>query len=257
MQKRPHSAESVYSSSGDHSDFLPPVQGISRLSLEDDGVRNWQEQAIAMLDNFYPDWKNPESSYMVPAAFNLTNTNDKGQPTEKDIFDLLENFGRKYKEPMFVVHSYSFKELCDSIRSGDSKGKKWVTGEHDFVIIHKRYGVIFLQVKAGKNKNWMERFKDAQEQIKRDKLSLKIFLNKHFESTGKKPCQDFDLFNYPGFVVMPNCERQEESVLPITDGLFKEDCSSLEAFRSWWLEKVANPHIESDSDVYEKIVVRY
>ena len=257
MQKRPHSAESVYSSSGDHSDFLPPVQGISRLSLEDDGVRNWQEQAKAMLNEFYSDWKNPKSSYMVPASFHLTKPNDKGQLAEKHIFDLLEKFGRKYKEPMFVVHSYSFKELCDSIHSADSNDKKWVTGEHDFVIIHKCYGVIFFQIKARNEGSLAKTFKEAQSQLDKDKVSLKIFLEKHLKSTTGKRRRNLGVFNYPGFVVMPNYRRPETPTLSIDDGLFKEDCSSLESFDSWWREKVASAHQEIDPYIYEDLLVRY
>ena len=257
MQKRPHSAESGYSSSDDNSNFLPDVQGISRLSLEDGGFRNWQEQAITMLNNFYPDWKNPVSSIMVPASFCLGNHNDKGRLTEKNIFDLLENFGQKYKEPMFVVHSHNFKELCTSIRSGDSKNKKWVMGEHDFVIIHKHYGVIFLQVKACDCKNWSKAFKEAQSQVKKDQESLKIFLEKQFKTTARKSSRKFRVFKYPGFIVMPNCKRPEETALEIENGIFKEDCNSLESFHSWWLKKVANPGEEDDPDIYERLVVRY
>lgn len=252
MSKRPSSAEGGYFSSDDNP--LPQIQGPSRRDLEDDGIRTWQEQAIALLDHNYPDWENPKSTEMVPAAFPSHTKPDKGLSCEKYVYDLLQKFGETYKEPMFVVHSHKFKEHIDSVKSGDSKAKKWVTGEHDFLIIHKLYGPIFLQVKAGDEKNGLKVFRAAQKQIDKDKESLNFFAKNRFvKGTCKRK---LPIFDYPGFVVMPNCRRPQPTSVPHDNGVFQEDCSNLESFRSWWDQNVVKDD-KVEPEVYKELLVRY
>lgn len=87
---------------------------------------------------------------MVPGEFlSRKRKPDKGEETEKKFYDLLQEFGeiRSEPEPMFVVHSYKFVEMISEWNKESSKEeKKWVAGEHDFVIIHRQHGIIFFQV---------------------------------------------------------------------------------------------------------------
>ena len=85
---------------------------------------------------------------MVPDEFLCKNDSEEsGEQAEKKFFDLLKKFGEKHKQPMFVVHSYHFKVIISDSNDKSSKNeRKWVFGEHDFVIIHRIHGIIFFQV---------------------------------------------------------------------------------------------------------------
>ena len=259
---RSQSPENGYFSSDEQLAYVLPeqVQGSGRRGLDDDGIRNWQEQAELLLDNHYPDWKDLQSSYMVPAAFEYHSANIcEGERTEKYVYDLLQEFGETYNEPMFVIHSHKFKEHICSVKSGNPS-KNWVKGEHDFVIIHKLYGLIFLQVKARFQKNYLKAFKDAQSQIEKDKVCIKIFLEKQFGGAKSKSKLDVGnaVFDYPGFVVMPNCQRPLQGTAVSHDnGLFKEDCNNVLSLRSWWLTKVAISNANPvDPEIYKQFLIR-
>ena len=264
MQNSPRSQSpenGYFSSDEQFANFLlKQVQGSGRRGLDDDGLRNWQEQAELLLDNHYPDWKDLQSSYMVPAAFEYHSANVcEGEHTEKYVYDLLQEFGEKYNEPMFVIHSHNFKEHIGSVKCG-TPYKNWVKGEHDFVIIHKRYGLIFLQVKARSEKNYLKAFKDAQSQIDKDQKSIKIFMEKQFGGAKSKSKLGVGnaVFDYPGFVVMPNCQRPSQGTAVSHDnGLFKEDCDNVLSLRSWWDTKVANPDANPvDPEIYKQFLIR-
>ena len=85
---------------------------------------------------------------MVPGEFLYKNDPpDSGDLAEKKFFDLLKNFGESHQEPMFVVHSYHFEVIISDWNDKSSKNeRKWVFGEHDFVIIHHIHGIIFFEV---------------------------------------------------------------------------------------------------------------
>ena len=85
---------------------------------------------------------------MVPGEFLCKNRSpDVGEETEKNFFDLLKNFGESHQEPMFVVHSYNFNVIISELNEESNKvKKKWLNGEHDFVIIHRIHGIMFFQV---------------------------------------------------------------------------------------------------------------
>ena len=117
-------------------------------TLNDKKETGWRDEVTRRLDANYPDWKNPSGTYMVPREFpNRARKSDDGKSTEETFFNLLQTFGKSCSEPMFVIHSHNFAELISKWNFGSNRiVTKWVTGEHDFVIIHHLHGVIFFQV---------------------------------------------------------------------------------------------------------------
>lgn len=217
---------------------------FNNLADEDivDGIRRG-------LDREYPDWKSPSGTYMVPHSFTSQQSN-KGSIAEKDIYDLLHQWGTQRKEPMFALYSFGFGEhVPDSGRR-----KSWAMGETDFVLIHKIRGPIFIQAKAtdtGKS------HKEAAKQLQKDKLALQMRFEKAVEGELSKR-KVKELFTYiPAFVAMPNCPRPPE-LYAHDNALYQEDCSSLEGFDEWWNDKVGNAtHPDVSPEMYEYLVIRY
>ena len=206
------------------------VRGRGQKNLRDDGKRDWDEEIKNCLDHEYKDWKNPQTTYMIPEK--LQKAGNKGDDAETQVFNLLKAFGEKRNEPMFVVHSYKFKERISQLNDNfklSNTSKKWKLGEHDFVIVHRFHGFIFMQVKAAVKT--AKKFREAQLQIEKDKDVMKCFL-----VSAKFPKKDGNkvFSRYPGFIAMPNCPRPSSEASSYADGIFKEDMSSVEAFAQWW-----------------------
>ena len=231
------------------------VQSSARSSLSDDGKRDWDKETKEFLENNYPGWQNPTETTMVPPVFPFKNK-EPGYLAEKKIFDLLEEFGKKYNEPMFVVHSHKFSELIQEFNHGtEAVDKKWLNGEHDFVLIHRLYGLIFMQVKAAET---FKAYKQAQDQLDKDKLCTAKFLRGCLGVEKPKRKVADQMFEYPGFVVMPNCSK-EVSLGKTATGVFKDDCEDVDAFSSWWETNVkgVTPTADFTPEIYEQLVRRF
>ena len=230
-----------------------PVKSCGQKDLADNGYRSWDDNIRGNLDSNYPDWKNPIRTHMVPPVFQQKSSNpDAGESTEKEIFNLLQKFGEKRSEPMFVVHSYNFNEHISEQEHGTLKSK-WVMGEHDFVLLHRSCGLVFFQVKAAVKK--LPKFKEAESQLYKDKLSLKIFAEKNLKSKLKRGITDA-FISTPGFVVMPNCPQPDSHHGP-SHGLFKENCETVENFSKWWDEFIAFERQDAiDEQVFQELVMR-
>ena len=230
-----------------------PVKSFGRKNLVDNGERVWDDEIRSTLDREYDDWKDPKRTYMVPPFFEGA-SNDaevKGREVEEKFYNLLQKLGQNNNEPMFVVHSYDFSEHVPVLHSG--RERSWVMGESDFVVIHRKHGPIFFQVKAtetGKS------YKEAENQIQKDKIALEIFF-KRMEKVNISSRKEKESFkNCPAFVVMPNCPRGPQSVCTRDNVLYQEDCSSSEAFSSWWNDKIGKAqHPPLDPAIFEYLVM--
>ena len=184
------------------------VRSRGQKDLRDDGKRDWDKEIKNCLDHEYQDWENPQTTYMIPET--LQKAGSKGEKAETQVFNLLKAFGEERNEPMFVVHSYKFKErilqLNDKFKLSNTS-RKWKLGEHDFVIIHRQHGFVFIQVKAADKT--AKTFREAQLQIEKDKNAMKLFL-----VSAKFPKRDGNkvFSRYPGFLAMPNCPRPSSEV---------------------------------------------
>jgi len=230
--------------------------------LADDGKREWDSEIEKSLDDEYPDWRYPTTTHMIPEE--LHKQGNDGEKAEKIFFDLLESFGELRNEPMFVVHSYNFKERISEVKSESVSSKKWNIGEHDFVLVHRQAGFVFFQVKA--SARTAKTYGGAQEQIKKDCGAMKIYLKEVAIQKNKITKKEVDkLFSrFPGFVVMPNCPRPNSSASTYADGIFQEDCVSVKSFSHWWdksigcSEQGANNALEDDvkEELFKLLVTR-
>ncbi|XP_044184808.1 uncharacterized protein LOC122964953 [Acropora millepora] len=222
-------------------------------SFDEDGIIWLDEELEKALDHDYPDWKNPSKTYMVPCTFEMKgNRDEKGQLAEKKVFDLLHDFGNHNEEPMFVVHSYNFREKIFDWRNQRQDEKKHVRGEHDFLLLHRNYGMIFLQVKEATPSTKINRLASARKQLEKDKESLLHFTENKLRVDLKKKmkCERSHILTY---VVMPNCQQGES---PHSDGVFMENCENVEAFSKWWEENIL-PRTPPDQEVYNCLVTRF
>ena len=227
------------------------VKSCGQRNLADDGKRVWDDEIRSRLDIEYDDWKDPKRTYMVPPSFKgASNDVDVGRKAEEKLYHLLHERGQNSNEPMFVAHSFDFSEHVPR----SERKRSWVMGESDFVVIHRRHGPIFFQVKAAETGT---KYKEAEEQIRKDKLALENFFKKMEKGniSSKKVTEEFK--NCPGFVVMPNCPRGLLSTCIPDNVISQEDCSSSEAFSRWWDEKIGSAeHPPHNQTVFEHLVMR-
>lgn len=231
------------------------VVSRGQRDLADGGKREWDSEVKKSLDDEYPDWRNPMTTHMIPEE--LHKQGNEGEKAEKIVFDLLKSFGEQRNEPMFVVHSYNFKERISEVKSNFVSSKKWNIGEHDFVLVHRQVGFVFLQVKA--SVKTAKTYAKAQKQIDKDRDAMKFYLEevgipKHEIS---KTVVDKLFSRFPGFVVMPNCPRPDSSVSTHADGIFQEDCASVEAFARWWDRSIARSDHGQKEELFNLLVTRF
>lgn len=221
-------------------------------SLEDDGIRrDLDDQLKAELNRDYPGWQLPSQTWMVPNAFEMKRGRDKrGQLAEEKIFNLLHDFGNNCKEPMFVVHSYNFKEKIENWQNLKFDEKKYVIGEHDFVLIHRNHGVIFLQVKSSTK---CKSFGKANSQLEKDKGSIKFFAQEKLNGELQKKMNKELHGEQHAYVVMPDLKRGNSP--HGSNGIFEEDCENVGAFSKWWKDNIL-PRTHPDQEVYNCLVMR-
>ena len=226
--------------------------------MEDNGKCDLDEGIAIHLDNNYQNWRQPETTYMVPPVFISKMSNpDIGETTEKEFYYLLKEFGETRSEPMFVIHSYRFSECIHEWESGIKRRPKWIFGEHDFVVVHRQYGVLFFQVKSTKKaKKYV--LQKAEEQIYKDKISLFKFLERMEEAKKVKKEKIEKAFNnFPAFIVLPNTPGDHLGPSSKSNVIYQEACLSTEAFSAWWDKFVANAVCpEIDETIFHMLVKR-
>lgn len=237
------------------------IKSRGQADLADNGRREWDSEIMKSLDDEFPDWNYPKTTHMVPDE--LHKQGNEGEKAEKIVFNLLKTFGEQRKEPMFVVHSFNFRERISEVKSNILPSKKWSIGEHDFVLLHPKVGFVFLQVKAAVKK--AAAYSKAQKQLKKDRDAMKCYLEEvGIPKTGISQNSVKKLFSrFPGFVVMPNCPRPDSTASTYADGIFQEDCANVEAFSKWWDRMIAPKEEEKDEgekkvkeDLYNLVVKR-
>ena len=94
-----------------------------------------------------------------------------GDVAELKIFEVLETFGGKTKQPMFVLPKFKFrdftKKVLQKILPADHPTLvkfQHLDGEVDFVIVHRRIGVILIEVKG------MSEFNKKEHRIAKTQL---------------------------------------------------------------------------------------
>ena len=163
---------------------------------------NFEERCEKYLTNLWPDWKTNDRTYMFPPVFpcryisptgeasgavKLTKAEIdcvKGDFAELQIFQVLEKFGQETDQPMFVFSQFKYKEFIEKVLPNDHPlfaslvtrfVKEEVKEEIDFVVLHRRIGVILIEVKANE-KFRSPRYKDAKEKLEVVEEFARVFL---------------------------------------------------------------------------------
>lgn len=152
-----------------------------------------EEACDAYLCGLFADWKITDRTYMFPPTFpfryvaptgvasgavRLSKSEEvdvKGDEAELRIFRALDKFGREDNQPMFVLTKFEFKEFIKEVLSRklpvesvdsmfSSLSEKDLSREIDFLVVHKRVGVILMEVKATE-KFRTNRYLDAKKQL--------------------------------------------------------------------------------------------
>lgn len=157
-----------------------------------------------------------------------------------------------------MVHSFNFKERISEVKSNFLSSKKWNIGEHDFVVVHRQAGFVFLQVKA--SVKTAKAYGMAGKQLDKDRDAMKFYLEEAGIPKTKISTKDVDkLFSrFPGFVAMPNCPRPDSSASAYANGIFQEDCASVEAFSDWWDRSIGSHAVDDavKEELFNLLVTR-
>ncbi|XP_067678591.1 uncharacterized protein [Haliotis asinina] len=181
--------------------------------------------------------------------WNLKEEHIEGDNAEKRVADSLEWLLKREAYPAFILTSYNFSNFCNQNNQpppGDENCSS-LEGEHDIVIIHYKYGMFFIQVKACSENT--KQVKKAKHQLSKD---IDFFKNnfKTFEGT------------ISTFIALPNIKNES---LPQRDRLFDDHlpCYSLEPerreerLRSWWTKQTSNLTGFASFAEYRRVVAKY
>ncbi|XP_002730781.1 uncharacterized protein LOC100372557 [Saccoglossus kowalevskii] len=227
--------------------------------IKDGGKRDMHAKLENILDTNYPFWQTKDEPKCLPPAFEIRDSdragNEAGQLAEYHMYKLLNDFGRYYKENMFIIHSYSFAERIK--RTGQGPPLRLLHGECDFVIIHRFCGLIFIQVKASRNPNNLRAFNKAVYQLNKDRDALKEFLSSKECPNVLKETASGMIFKRQGVIALPNCPRIHNisaDMIPC----FKEDCRDIQSFKLWWDKNITEIEGEKmDSNVFKELIIRF
>ena len=218
----------------------------------------------ACEDNFsrvYPECENSSDHgpIMCPAAFpfgyvaprgeasGATPLNDieegtfNGDAAELKIFEALETFGGKTKQPMFVLTKFKFKDFTEQVLQKILPADhptlvkfQHLQGELDFVIVHRRIGVILIEVKA------------MSEFIKQEYRRAKKQLN-NGEEIVQALLHGIEI-NVPvhKVIALPNVSDRGR----VTSGFINLrtfNVGSYEDFQCWWTTNFVDPEVEFGS----------
>ena len=222
---------------------------------------NFEECCEEYLTGRWPDWKKNDRTYMSPPFFRcryisptgdasgaveLTKTEEgymRGDFAELQIFQCLERFGQETNQPMFVLSQFKYRKFIKEFFPKDcplvaslknllvENGDK---GEIDFVVLHRRIGVILIEAKGNTEFN-SDRYDEAKKQLEFAETFVRVFL----ESKGMN---EVDFVHK--VVAMPNVSdegRSSEGFINLRKIHLEMDGEgnviSLLPFAQWWKGK--------------------
>ncbi|KAI8492179.1 hypothetical protein Bbelb_300760 [Branchiostoma belcheri] len=233
------------------------IRRTAQIDLSDNEPQQNSDDIVSeWIDSNCPDWNKADTrkTYVIPPTFPDINKkmDERGQLTEKHVFDILEEFGDKTGQPMIVIHSYKFSELIQNFEKGILKFD-FCHGETDFVIVHRTLGVIFLQVKAAIKT--AHKYGDAKKQLDKDWMAMTRSLRRLCLEDRLGTTVEAELAKCQGFVVMPNCPKDKALG---KEGCFREDIQSVADFEKWWQENVHRTGVaEFSDDMYKLMAIRF
>lgn len=231
------------------------------------------EQACeAYLNRLWPDWKTSDRTYMFPPAFlfryaaptgaasgavGISKSEEldiKGDSAELLIFRSLDKYGRETNQPMVVITKFEFQEFIDEVLLQNLPGdyvqslfadlsQTDLSREIDFLVFHRRIGVILIEVKATE-KFKTNRYLDAKRQLQVGEKFVQALLK----------AKGIDVPVYK-VVAMPNVIDEGRSANDYIDlrkihlGTKDDgDDDNLQHFELWWKEHFTKMSFEQDAE---------
>lgn len=162
----------------------------------------------------------------------------RGDIAELEIFQRLEEFGEKTKQPMFVltkleISQFTKNVLRQRLPADHSVLSQNLKGEIDFMIINRRIGVILMEVKSK-----AEFRKNIQSKARKELQNAEVFIGIIHALLHPKPKPEPDSNAKIGIpvykvIAMPNVDdlcRDNPNFV----GLRKINVRSFDDFSTWW-----------------------
>ena len=230
----------------------------------------FEEACEEYLNRLWPDWKTSDRTYMFPPAFpfryiaptgaasgavGLSKSEEldiKGDSAELRIFRALDKYGRETNQPMLVITKFEFQEFIDQVLLQNlpseyvqslfaDLSETDLSREIDFLIVHRRIGVILIEVKATE-KFKTNRYLDAKRQLQVGEKFVQALLT----------AKDLDIPVYR-VIAMPNVVDEGRSAndfidlrkihLGMTDD---EEDDNLQHFEMWWKQHFTERSFEEE-----------
>ena len=239
---------------------------------------NFEECCEEYLTGRWPDWKKNDRTYMSPPFFRcryisptgdasgaveLTKTEEgymRGDFAELQIFQCLERFGQETNQPMFVLSQFKYRKFIKEFFPKDcplvaSLKSLFVEnedkGEIDFVVLHRRIGVILIEVKGNTEFN-SDRYDEAKKQLEFAETFVRVFL----ESKGMN---EVDFVHK--VVAMPNVSdegRSSEGFINLRKIHLEMDGEgnviSLLPFARWWKGKFTERSLGEHEEKFLSVI---
>jgi len=156
----------------------------------------------------------------------------RGDTAELKIFHLLEKFGEKTKQPMFVLTQLNLSEFLKNVLQQNLPAdhpvlKNNFNGEIDFVIIHRKIGVILMEVKSNFEFDKRPQGKARKQLDKVEEIILSLI------KADDEPEIGVAVYKV---IAMPNVSEQCRGNSNFI-GLREFDVRSDGNFSDWWLSK--------------------
>ena len=230
----------------------------------------FEEACEEYLNRLWPDWKTSDRTYMFPPAFpfryiaptgaasgavGLSKSEEldiKGDSAELRIFRALDKYGRETNQPMLVITKFEFQEFIDQVLLQNlpseyvqslfaDLSETDLSREIDFLIVHRRIGVILIEVKATE-KFKTNRYLDAKRQLQVGEKFVQALLT----------AKDLDIPVYR-VIAMPNVVDEGRSANDFIDlrkihlGLTEDDeDDNLQHFEMWWKQHFTERSFEEE-----------
>ena len=232
----------------------------------------FEEACEEYLNRLWPDWKTSDRTYMFPPAFPFRYTaptgeasgavglskseelDIKGDSAELRIFRALDKYGRETNQPMLVITKFQFQEFIDQVLLQNlpseyvqslfaDLSETDLSREIDFLIVHRRIGVILIEVKATE-KFKTNRYLDAKRQLQVGEKFVQALLT----------AKDLDIPVYR-VIAMPNVVDEGRGAndfidlrkihLGMTDD---EEDDNLQHFELWWKQHFTERSFEEEKE---------
>ena len=230
----------------------------------------FEEACEEYLNRLWPDWKTSDRTYMFPPAFpfryigptgaasgavGLSKSEEldiKGDSAELRIFRALDKYGRETNQPMLVITKFQFQEFIDQVLLQNlpseyvqslfaDLSETDLSREIDFLIVHRRIGVILIEVKATE-KFKTNRYLDAKRQLQVGEKFVQALLT----------AKDLDIPVYR-VIAMPNVVDEGRSANDFIDlrkihlGLTEdEEDDNFQHFEMWWKQHFTERSFEEE-----------